>query len=119
MINRVCIALLLAVCACPGSLGQASAKTTLSKQCEPMAISRPLPKGPFHTLPNESLKNSPLLKFQINEDGTVTNVRLLRGSGVSDIDKQEVAYVLRWKYKPRPQGCGVLELEMSINIDLE
>jgi TonB family protein len=74
------------------------------------------PEGPFHWLPGESYKNSPALKFQVNEDGTVSGVKLTRSSGVSDIDKHVVAAVSHWKYKPRP-GCGIIDTEMSLTID--
>ena len=76
-----------------------------------------LPTGPFKFLPNESLKGQPLVKFQINEDGTVSNVRLVRGCGVRDINKKVVEAVSSWKYKPKPE-CGAVEVEMMVIIDL-
>jgi len=76
-----------------------------------------LPTGPFKVLPNESLKGHPLVKFQINEDGTVSKVRLVRGCGVKDINKKVVESVSKWKYKPKPE-CGVVDVEMVVIIDL-
>ena len=76
-----------------------------------------LPTGPFKVLPNESLKGHPLVKFQIKEDGTVSNVRLVRGCGVRDINKKVVEAVSKWKYKPGPE-CGVVEVEMVVIVDL-
>jgi len=76
-----------------------------------------LPSGPFNFLSNESLRGQPVVKFQINQDGTVSNVRLVRGSGVRDINKKVVESVSMWKYQPKPE-CGVVEVEMMVIIDL-
>jgi TonB family protein len=75
------------------------------------------PKGPFKFLPKESYKGSPLIKYQIQEDGTVSDATITRSSGVADIDKKVLDAVARWKYKPRPLGCGVIETEMSVTFD--
>jgi TonB family protein len=61
-------------------------------------------------------KTDRLVKFQVNEDGTVSGARLIRGCGVSDIDKHVVAAVAHWKFKPRP-GCGVIDTERDLTID--
>ena len=57
-----------------------------------------------------------MVKFQINEDGTVSNTKIVRSSGVADIDKKVPAAVSSWKYAPRP-GCPVIDSEMSVTID--
>jgi TonB family protein len=75
------------------------------------------PKGPYKTLANESYRRSPVVKYQIEEDGTVTNATLIRSSGVASIDKAVVDAIGRWKYKPRPKGCGQIETKMSVTID--
>lgn len=77
------------------------------------------PKGPFKTQPNESYKWSPIVKYEIQEDGTVSNARVTRKSGVADIDKKFLEAVSHWRYKPRPKGCGVIGTEMSVTIDWE
>jgi TonB family protein len=75
------------------------------------------PKGPFKILPKEVYKGAPLIKYQIQEDGTVLNAVVTHSSGVADIDKKILDSVARWKYKPRPIGCGVIDTEMSVVID--
>jgi TonB family protein len=75
------------------------------------------PKGPFKTLADESYRRSPKVKYQIEEDGTVTNAALARSSGVIDIDKKVVDAIAHWKYKPRPKGCGQIETSMTVTID--
>ncbi len=54
------------------------------------------PKGPFKFLPKESYKRSPLIKYQIQEGGTVSDAILTRSSGVADIDKKVLDAVARW-----------------------
>jgi TonB family protein len=61
-------------------------------------------------------KRSPIVRFLIQEDGSVSGVRIVRSSGVADIDKKVVDAVSQWKYKPRPTGCGVIESKMTILI---
>ena len=73
-------------------------------------------QGPFKVLPGESYKDSPTLSFQINDDGSVSKIKLIRSSGVRDVDKQTVEAIRGWKYKPRP-GCGALEVKMTLTID--
>jgi TonB family protein len=71
------------------------------------------PNGPFKTLPNESYKRPPTLRYLIQEDGTVSDATITRGSGVADMDKKILDAIARWKYKPRPAGCGVIENETT------
>ncbi len=75
------------------------------------------PKGPFKFLPKESYKRSPLIRYQIQEDGGVSDVMVTHSSGVADIDKKVLDAVAHWKYKPGAAGCGVVENEMSVTID--
>jgi TonB family protein len=74
------------------------------------------PKGPFKFGKNESYTGSPMVKYDIGEDGSVSNARISRSSGVADIDKKIRAALLGWKFKPRP-GCGKIEAEGSVTID--
>jgi TonB family protein len=99
------------------SEGQIRPDKKLPPGCSSMRrIRGSVPDGPFHWLPGESYKNSPIVKFQVNEDGTVSGARLIRSCRVSDIDKHVVAAVSHWKFKPRP-GCGVIDTEMDLTID--
>jgi TonB family protein len=96
---------------------QAQTKDELSECTMTVRVSGTFPKGPFAFLPTESYKGSPLIKYQIQEDGRVSDAKIARGSGVADIDKKVLNAVARWKYKPRPVGCGIIETEMSVIID--
>jgi TonB family protein len=99
--------------------GQTAQESKVPSRCIPRVWKRkPFPKGPFNFLPNDSHKRSPIVKFQINEDGTVSNTKVTRRSGVADIDKKVAEAITGWKYAPRP-GCPVIESEMSVTIDWE
>ena|ERR1700689_2992661 len=78
----------------------------------------PIPNKPFKFRPGESYKQAPVVKFQISEDGAVLQAKIVRSSGVSDIDTKVLEAVTKWKYKPRP-GCGVLNSETSVLIRWE
>lgn len=107
----------LLACLSSGLRAQTPTKKAYPKECVPKLVSRgSAPIGPFRFLANESYKRGPVLKFQINESGSVTNVELIRSSGVTDIDKHVLNYISKWKYKPRLQFCGIIDSEMSIII---
>jgi TonB family protein len=100
--------------------GQDAQKKSVPSECTKMIrVHGSFPKGPFKFLPKESYKGPPLIKYQIQEDGTVSETVLTRSSGVADIDKKVLDAVARWRYKPRPAGCGVIETKMSVTIDLQ
>jgi TonB family protein len=113
----VTIAALLTLAVVGICRGQQEQKRELPSSCVKTVLVGALPNGPFKILPKETYKRSPIVKFQIQEDGTVSAVAITRSSGVADIDKKLRASVARWKYKPRPAGCGVIETEMSVTID--
>jgi TonB family protein len=98
--------------------GQDPQKKSVPSECtKTIRVHGSLPKGPFEPLPGESYKGPPLVKYQIQQDGTVSNVIVTRSSGVADIDKKILDAVARWKYKPRSVGCGVIDTEMSVILD--
>jgi len=98
--------------------GQQAQKKDVPSECTKIVrVSGAFPKGPFTFLPTESYKGSPLIKYQVQEDGRVSGAKVARGSGVADIDKKVLNAVARWKYKPRPVGCGIIESQMSVTID--
>jgi len=67
---------------------------------------------------SRAYQGPPTLKFQIPEDGSITNVSIMRSSGVSDFDQQILQAFAKWKYQPRPAGCGIIETTMALTIDL-
>lgn len=61
------------------------------------------------------LNRFPEVAYVVNEDGSVSNVKILKGTGSPKVDAGLVKSILRWKYKPQP-GCT---FEMSMGIILE
>jgi TonB family protein len=80
-------------------------------------LHKPVPTAPYKFLPGESYKRSPTIKFQINEDGTVSNIKLIRSSGVKDIDRKLLKEASGWKFRAVP-GC-VIDSKATIDIDRE
>lgn len=79
----------------------------------------PLPKPsdhPFKYKRGDVYKRPPVVKFQVNENGTVSNVKIVRSSGGGDIDRLVLDSISTWKYKTRP-GCGIVYNEMTVLID--
>lgn len=91
-------------------------KSVLPECTKAVRVRGSFPNGPFKTLPNESYKRAPTVKFLIQEDGTVSNVTITRSSGLADMDKKILDAIAGWKYKPRPAACGVIETEMTVTI---
>ena len=95
--------------------GQDAKKQSLPLNCtELVRVHGSFPRGPFKWQPKETYKRSPVIKYLIQEDGTVSEAIITWGSGVADIDKKVLAAVARWRYKPRLAGCGPIETEMSV-----
>jgi TonB family protein len=116
--RRIIMLAALAVCLTGNCSGQAAQKTEVPKECTAVKLVHDsYAKGPFKFRPGEIYKQVPVITFEVSEDGIVSNVKLVRSSGVKDIDKNEVQAISQWRYKPRPTGCGVIESEVAITID--
>ena len=61
-------------------------------------------------------KRSPIIAFEVDEAGTLSQLKIKRHSGSQAADELALASVKNWKYKPRP-GCGVLQSEVLVTID--
>jgi len=97
---------------------QGTQKKNVPSECAKLIrLYNTFPNKPFKFLPKETYKGGPLIKYQVQEDGTVSDATLARSSGVADIDKKVLDAVARWKFKPRPVGCGVIDTEMFATID--
>src|SRR5579863_2287049 len=86
----------------------ASAGTSLGK-C-------PVIKGPFQFGPDEFYKGAPVIKFLIREDGTVSEVRLIRSSGIADIDKKLLETYSSWQFN-KQTGRPAIESQVAAVID--
>lgn len=88
-----------------------------SANCKLKLSRRPRPKFPDNLIQSgETYNNTPVLKVDIEEDGTVTNPELIQQSGIKGLDALLLRNVTQWKFEPRP-GCGVVQSNIAINID--
>jgi TonB family protein len=95
--------------------GQTTGTEKVSSECKNRkALQHRGPSPPYKFLPGESYKRPPTVKFQVNEDGTVSNMKLIRSSGVKDIDKKLIKAASTWKFKAVP-GC-IIDSEATILI---
>jgi TonB family protein len=72
-------------------------------------------KGPYRVAPGEAYKGSPIIKYSVNPDGTVSNVRLIRSSGIRDLDEKLVRAYSGWRFRAQ-RGRPVIEAETSVLI---
>jgi TonB family protein len=62
------------------------------------------------------LNRFPKVAYVVNEDGSVSNVKILKGTGSPKVDTGLVKSILAWKYKPQP-GC-TFEMSMGVILDI-
>ena len=76
---------------------------------------------PFAFVPTEvkdkRFKNrSPKISFVVGENGKISDVKVLKGTGSPTVDAALVKSVEAWKYRPQP-GC-VINMSMAVVIDI-
>jgi TonB family protein len=107
--------LTLALCSHTVCWAQSNQKNKQVTKCKPSPrIKGDLPRKPFKFLPGESYKSAPVVHFEIEEGGSVKHVRLVRSSGIKDLDNKLLKAVADWRYKPNP-GCPI-ETDMTLTI---
>src|SRR5882724_4756566 len=91
-----------------------------AKQVCQLVSANPPDFNPFQFVPKVAdftrLNRRPKVSFVIKEDGSVSNVKVLKGTGSPKVDGGLVKSIRTWKYKPQP-GCTV-ETSMSVVIDI-
>ncbi len=98
--------------------GQGAQEKGVPPECaQVIRVRGSFPNGPFKFLPKEAYKRPPLIKYQIQEDPTVSDALVSRSSGVAHVDRKFLKAIENWKYKPRPAGCGAIDAEMSLIVD--
>jgi TonB family protein len=94
-----------------------NSRQSVPPECaETVRVNGSFPNGPFKRLRGESYKRAPTVKYLIHLDGTVSDATIIRSSGLSDMDKKFVDAIAQWKYTPCPDGCGVIESQMTPTI---
>ncbi len=91
-----------------------------TKQVCQLVSANPPDFNPFQFVPKVAdftrLNRRPKVSFVVNEDGSVSNVKVLKGTGSPKVDAGLVKSIQAWKYKPQP-GCTV-ETSMAVVIDI-
>jgi TonB family protein len=91
-----------------------------TKQVCQLISANPPDFNPFQFVPKEvdfkRLNRSPKVTYVVNEDGSVSNVKILKGTKSPKVDAGLVKSIQAWKYKPQP-GCTV-ETSMVVVIDI-
>lgn len=75
---------------------------------------------PFQFVPKrvnfKGLNRFPKVAYSVDEDGSVGNVKILKGTGSPKVDAGLVKSIQAWKYKPQP-GCK-FEMSGVVTIDI-
>jgi TonB family protein len=91
-----------------------------TKQVCQLVSANPPDFNPFQFVPKVAdftrLNRRPKVSFAVDEDGSVGNVKVLKGTGSPKLDAGLVKSIQAWKYKPQP-GCMV-ETSMAVVIDI-
>lgn len=62
------------------------------------------------------LNRFPKVAYLMNEDGSVSNAKILKGTGSAKVDADLIKSILRWKYRAQP-GCA-FDMSMIVVIDI-
>jgi TonB family protein len=95
-------------------------QSELIARCKTQIIKRnlqPQPKN-WQIGKDEAFRSSPQVSYTIQEDGTVSNLKLKRGSGVRGIDEYALNIVKGRKYQPMP-GCPGVDATETVTIDFQ
>lgn len=103
------------------SLAQVSGgmNTKRPNRCQ-LVSANPPDFNPFQFVPKEvdfkKLNRSPKVSYVVHEDGSVSDVKILKGTRSAKVDAGLVKSIQAWKYKPRP-GCTV-DASMVVVLDI-
>jgi TonB family protein len=98
---------------------QGTAKSTqLDSRCQAKPTSTTLAKPPDHWSvgKGERYLRSPRVSLSVDENGTVTEAKITRTSGIKEIDDWVLSSVKAWKYNAAP-GCGIRDVDASVSIN--
>ena len=88
------------------------------KRCALKLMSDRSPADRIRVHPGEKLKNIPVVSFEVLESGEVRNAVVSRGSGITSIDDYALTWVRSMRYNERPPGCGIIESQAGVTVDL-
>jgi hypothetical protein len=105
------------LCLClHASSAQDKPQSAFPKRCNPKLLPKAArPEQPQEIEAIQSYKRAPTEKFQINSDGSISDLTLARSSGSRGIDRYVLKTIAQRKYNPRP-GCPVVESKEPVLI---
>ena len=110
--------LLMATVATPAR-SQAATPESTKQPCQ-LISTNPPDFDPYQFVPKQvdfkRINRFPKVAFIVSEDGIVTNIRILNGTGSGKLDQGLVKSLKAWKYKPQP-GCS-FEISTRLIIDI-
>jgi hypothetical protein len=93
---------------------------TLSEQvgaCKPQLTLHPeIKPDEYLVQAGESYRGPPVVRADIQENGSVANLELIGGSGIHRLDTLLMADANQWKYGTRP-NCGVVQANIVVTVD--
>jgi TonB family protein len=78
-------------------------------------ISGAVPTDPFDVKKGE-IYRSPVVSFTVSADGTLSQIRFIRGSGIRSLNAQLIREIKKWRYSSRPD-CAPIRVKTAITID--
>lgn len=60
----------------------------------------------------EKYRRRPMVAYEVQENGDVRKPRLVRHSGINELDGKLLSAASLWKYQSRP-GCGVVKVQLA------
>jgi hypothetical protein len=60
----------------------------------------------------EKYRRPPMVAYEVQEDGDVRKLRLVRHSGIKELDEKLLSTAVQWKYQTRP-GCAALKVRLA------
>ena len=107
---KLTAAIILALIFAPVLLSQTSRSGTdcksLVMRSEATAIEEAKPQK------GEKYRRPPMVAYEVQENGDVRKLRLVRHSGNKELDGKLHSTAVQWKYQTRP-GCGVLKVRLA------
>jgi TonB family protein len=110
---RVATIVLVSVAMFPAVAPMAHAQTKPEHDCSLRLVKDGVPSlGSFQGL----IERHPVFSFEVNGQGHVRNVRVVKGTGTPSADKKLRRAVSKWRYKSRP-SCPVRETTATLTLD--
>jgi len=111
---------LLLSCSLLGAQTDAAKPSKATQQMCPLISANP---PDFHAFVPTEVKDKrfknryPMISFVVGEDGKVSDVKVVKGTGSPTVDAAVVKSVEAWKYKPQ-RGCAI-NMSMGVTIDVK